>query len=183
MADEREKNAGQSRRTFLKVGTVAAGGVVTVVVAVPLVPYVFDPVGRRVVTTPDEPIDVGLKAEELEAGGDPVRVQLVASSQRDAWSVASEVAVGSAWLRKTDAGEIIAFTSVCPHLGCAIDFAEQEAVFRCPCHKSAFALDGARQVGPARRGLDPLPVSEDEEGRVHVTFKRFQQDISERVEV
>lgn len=182
MADERKNKEGQSRRTFLKVGTVAVGGVVTVVVTVPLVREFLYPVGRHVVSTPDEPIDVGLKAEELEAGGAPVRVKLVASSVRDAWNVESGVAVGSAWLRRNDAGEILAFTSVCPHLGCAIDFSEGEAAFRCPCHKSAFALDGEKQGGPAKRGLDPLPVSVGEEGRIKVTFKRFRLDIAERVE-
>src|SRR3972149_2677223 len=35
--------------------------------------------------------------------------------------------------------------------------APRAGVSACPCHASAFASDGSRLGGPARRGLDPLP--------------------------
>jgi Rieske Fe-S protein len=72
-----------------------------------------------------------------------------------------------------------ALSAVCPHLGCAVDFDTQAGVFKCPCHKSAFGLDGAKISGPSKRGLDPLPVRVDD-GRVKVTFIRFRSDIAER---
>lgn len=191
MSDEREKKepepgprAGSaSRRTFLKAGTVATGGVITVVVAAPLARYAFYPVGREVVSSSDAPIDIGLKADDLEPGAAPVKVELVAAAVRDAWTVKSGVAVGAAWVRKNADGEIVAFTSTCPHLGCSVSFRPQEHQYRCPCHDSTFALDGEHKGGPAKRGLDPLPVAVDAEGRVKLTFKRYREDVAERIEV
>jgi menaquinol-cytochrome c reductase iron-sulfur subunit len=170
--------SGDDRRSFLKGATLALGGAVGVVLAVPLVRYLFFPVGRKVVSSAVEPVDV-IAESALVAGGPPVQVALMAAKQRDAWGVRDKVGVGSAWLSKDKAGRVTALSSVCPHLGCAIGYDERDKVFRCPCHKSAFGRDGARQAGPARRGLDPLPVAVAG-GRVKVTFLRFRPDVPER---
>lgn len=42
---------------------------------------------------------------------------------------------------------------VCPHAGCIVEYQEASRSFVCPCHKSAFALDGSVTRGPADRGL------------------------------
>lgn len=177
-----ESNQGeQSRRRFLKVATVAIGGIIGVVMAVPLVRYLFYPVGRRVVASADQPIDVG-PSSAIVAGAPPVRAAIRASSVRDAWSVASDVPVGAAWISRTQAGQLIAFSSTCPHLGCAVDLTTDKQQFRCPCHTSSFDLEGHRQGGPAKRGLDPLEAA-DVDGRVMVTYRRFRADVAEREEV
>ncbi len=171
----------QSRRGFLKVATVAIGGIIGAVLAVPMVRYLFYPVGRRVVFSADEPLDVG-PSSAIRAGAPPVRVAIRANSVRDAWSVASDVPLGAAWISRTRAGELVAFSSTCPHLGCAVDLNADKTQFKCPCHSSAFALDGDNKSGPAKRGLDPLEAV-DVDGRVVVTFKRFRADVAEREEV
>ena len=51
-----------------------------------------------------------------------------------------------------------ALSGVCPHLGCAVGWEGKS--FLCPCHDSRFGVDGARQTGPAQRGLDPLPMNQ-----------------------
>ena len=129
----------------------------------------------------DEPVDV-LAADELRPGGGPVKVRLQVSGVRDGWTVADDVALGSAWLVKDQQGAIKAFSATCPHLGCAIDFDTKAGSFACPCHKSEFALSGDRVSGPAKRGLDPLPLRVAD-GRIKITFKRFVQDIADRIEV
>lgn len=158
---------------------MALGGAVGVVLAVPLVRYFFGPVGRKVVSAADAAIDVGPLAA-VPADGRPVQVAVVSEGQKDAWAVRQRVAVGSAWLRRGPDGKVVALSGICPHLGCAIGFDGQR--FRCPCHKSSFAASGERESGPAKRGLDPLPV-EVVGGRVRLRFIRFQQDIAERIEV
>ena len=147
--------------------------------AVPMVRYLFYPVGRKVVSTPDAPIDIAA-ASDLVVGAPPVRLPIVANGVRDAWSRSGQVAVGSCWVQKNEAGTITAFSSVCPHLGCSVSYSEKSGDYRCPCHNSSFALDGAKKDnGPAKRGMDPLAVTV-EAGRVKVRYQRFRNDISER---
>jgi menaquinol-cytochrome c reductase iron-sulfur subunit len=157
---------------------MAIGGAIGAVVAVPLVRYVLFPMGRDVVASGKEPIDV-FDAGGLKPGAPPIRVQINAARMRDAWNVADEVPLGAAWVRKTESGEVQALSAVCPHLGCAVDFDSEAKVFKCPCHKSAFALNGEKMSGPSKRDLDPLPVQVDD-GRVKITFIRYRSDIAER---
>lgn len=149
------------------------------VMAVPIVRYFFYPVGKKMVSTPELPIDVAAAAD-LVAGAAPVRLPIVASGVRDAWNTRDNVAVGSCWVRKDEQGTVTALSSICPHLGCSVSYSEASSDFRCPCHNSAFALDGSKKDnGPAKRGMDPLPVTV-EEGRVKVTYRRFRNDIADR---
>ncbi len=175
MADE------QSRRRFLKIATGAIGGAIGVVMAVPLLRYFLFPLGRRTVTSSAEPVDVGA-AGAIVAGEAPVKVVITAKSVRDAWGTTRDVKLGAAWLvRSRDDGALRAFSTVCPHLGCAIGYDDAKKEFQCPCHTSAFGPDGVKRGGPSKRGMDPLPV-EEKDGRVLVTYKKFRTDIAEREE-
>src|SRR5262245_31109055 len=147
-----------TRRRFLKIATCSVGCGIGAAVAVPAVGYLLYPVGRRLVTIGDEPIDA-IAADRVVAGAPPLRVPLVAAAQRDAWTTVRDVPLGAAWLRRTEGGELVALSAVCPHLGCAVGWDDGGKIFKCPCHESAFAVDGARMAGPAERGLDPLPVT------------------------
>jgi len=171
----------QSRRNFLKWMTLAMGGVIGVVVSIPLVRYFVHPVGRKVVDSPDDPVDA-LAVDDLVVGAPPVRVQLRVSGVRNAWNVADDVPLGSAWVTVDASGNVNAFSAACPHLGCAISFSDRSGNFECPCHKSSFGPDGDKLGGPSKRGLDPLPVVV-EDGRVKITFKRYRPDTADRVEV
>lgn len=57
------------------------------------------------------------------------------------------------------AGEVKAFTSICPHQGCKVSDVSNNEIF-CPCHGSIFsALDGSVIQGPATEGLAAAAVS------------------------
>lgn len=56
-------------------------------------------------------------------------------------------------------GKVKAFSTVCPHLGCQIEYNAGENTWDCPCHGSRFELDGSLKHGPAKRGLDPVEIS------------------------
>jgi Rieske Fe-S protein len=174
-------DSGDSRRRFLKRATLGLSGVVTVVVAAPIARTLGFPVSGRVVSIGSEPIDC-LSEKDLAPGGPPVRIELLAQTSRDAWSAQSGTPLGAAYIYKTKEGKVIALSSICPHLGCAIGHDSAAGRFQCPCHKSAFALSGERIEGPSKRGLDPLPVIV-ENGRVKVRFVRYRPDVAERVEV
>jgi Rieske Fe-S protein len=166
---EKPESTPPDRRRFLKVATCALGGGVGIVVAAPAVSYLLHPVGRRTVTAAAEPIDAIAVAS---LGTQPIRVPLVARTVRDAWSASTNVPLGAAWIRRDERGEVHALSSVCPHLGCAVAFEPGASEFRCPCHDSAFAVNGERRRGPSERGLDPLPLKV-ENGRVMITWVRF----------
>lgn len=168
------------RRRFLNAVTVGLGGLVGLIMAVPLVRFLFFPLGRKVVTDTGEAIET-IAADELAPGAPPVRIELAGDRVRDAWGVADDARLGAAYLQKNEDGEVTALSSVCPHLGCSIDFDGASDSFKCPCHKSAFARSGEKLGGPSKRGLDPLPVA-IKDGRVMVTWKRYRTDIAERVE-
>ena len=166
-----------SRRTFLKAVNVAIGGAIAAALAIPAIRFLIFPVRRKIVAGPDDFLPVGrVKA----VGGKPMRVEIVAPAQRDAWAKVEDVRLGAAWLVRDGQGGIRAFTTTCPHLGCAVDYDARSNDFRCPCHTSSFALSGERVSGPAKRGMDPLETRVDDDGRVLVRFRRFKPDIPER---
>ena len=70
----------------------------------------------------------------------------------DGWKVTSEKA--TAWIVKTADDQVTAFVPQCTHLGCAYHWDEPSHTFVCPCHTSAFSIDGKVLGGPAPRPLD-----------------------------
>jgi glycine/D-amino acid oxidase-like deaminating enzyme/nitrite reductase/ring-hydroxylating ferredoxin subunit len=58
-------------------------------------------------------------------------------------------------------GKVKAFSTVCPHLGCQVEWNDGENTWDCPCHGSRFESDGSLQRGPAKRGLDPIEIKTD----------------------
>jgi menaquinol-cytochrome c reductase iron-sulfur subunit len=70
----------------------------------------------------------------------------------DGWRVLNEKT--TAWVVKTGDQKVVAYTPQCTHLGCAYHWEEQQKYFLCPCHTSAFSLDGKVMMGPAPRPLD-----------------------------
>ncbi|SDB83134.1 Ferredoxin subunit of nitrite reductase or a ring-hydroxylating dioxygenase [Raineyella antarctica] len=79
----------------------------------------------------------------------------------------SRVPVGGGLILEADhkvvtqptAGTFKAFSSTCPHAGCAVSRVTAESI-ECTCHGSHFSLaDGARMSGPATTGLTEVPVT------------------------
>ena len=169
---------GPSRRSFLKAINLAVGGVIGAVFAVPALRFVLFPARKKIVEGPTDFITVANRKQIVP--GKPLRVEITAAQQRDAWSKVENVRLGAAWLVTDAAAGLRAFTTTCPHLGCAVDFDEKAGSFRCPCHTSSFSVSGERLQGPAKRGLDPLEARIDEDGRVAVRFRRFKLDVPER---
>jgi len=165
------------RRKFLKLATCGVGGAVGLAVAVPALSLVVHPSRAQTVTTPKDPIDVGpssLLAPEWR------KVDVIAPEVRDAWVTARNVVLGAAWLRKPDkSDQVQALSAVCPHLGCPVSWEGAKNQFLCPCHDSHFRADGERGDGPAKRGLDPLPIV-IKDGRLRLTWVQYKLDRKSR---
>lgn len=129
------------RRRFLATGAsalAAAAGLGTFVSLAFLSPWDRERAHRAVV--------IGVP-EDIPVGG-----VLVLPGQR--------IAVGH-----TEAGWY-ALSTVCPHLGCLVQWLEEEGKFHCPCHGSRFEPDGAVQNGPAREDLVSVAIGLDDRGRL-----------------
>ncbi|NTV13384.1 MAG: ubiquinol-cytochrome c reductase iron-sulfur subunit [Desulfobulbaceae bacterium] len=56
-------------------------------------------------------------------------------------------------------GAPVAVSRKCTHLGCRLNFNEQENLLVCPCHQSRFTRQGKRVSGPARSDLPLYQVA------------------------
>jgi ubiquinol-cytochrome c reductase iron-sulfur subunit len=64
---------------------------------------------------------------------------------------------------------ILAFSRICPHVGCPVDLYEHRSHrLLCPCHQSTFDMtDGAKVIfGPAPRPLPQLQITADAAGNL-----------------
>ena len=161
------------RRSAVKSLAVLGGALGCGALAVPTARFVIEPArgpagaGRWIKT---------LRLDTLREG-EPKRVALIAD-HRDAWTLERDVELGAAWLVRRGAG-VVAWSTTCPHLGCAVDKSATAAGFNCPCHDSSFDANGKRLNGPSPRDLDELETRV-EDGMVMVDFRRFRQGVPEK---
>ena len=132
-------------------------------------------------------IRLDVTKDAVPEDGTPLSVTVI-DDLVDAWNMFPNVPVGSIWLRKVGDGPILAFNSVCPHLGCSVDYVRAENHFFCRCHTSAFALDGKKTNVIPPRDMDALDVSmrtnglEDANGlEIWVKFQNFQRATSDKI--
>ncbi|MFC5928477.1 Rieske (2Fe-2S) protein [Cryobacterium melibiosiphilum] len=111
-------------------------------------------------------------AGEVTAETDAASPDATASSAPEQVATLADIPVGGGiavmvagqpvLLSQPTAGEVVAFSAVCPHQGCTV--APASSGFECPCHQSKF--DGATGEvldGPSPRALDPLTATVDGE--------------------
>ncbi|HEV3166131.1 MAG TPA: Rieske (2Fe-2S) protein [Isosphaeraceae bacterium] len=164
------------RRDLYRYLTLGLGGLMSLVLAVPGMAYLLDPLDtkrRRQRTT-----DFVTLARLSELTPNVARAFPIIEDRQDAWVKYPREPVGSVWLIRQAEGSktpVIAFTAECPHLGCSVGLAPEGRSFLCPCHTSAFAFDGERKNEVPPRPMDRLEVklSSDSDPDVQVKFQRF----------
>ncbi len=162
------------RDVFGKVVTWALG---LVAAGFGLVPALRSVVGTASLDTVRGPEGFLPLAPLAELSPEPREIEL-SGEVRDAWLRQTQD-VGAVWaLRDGDRPRV--FSSICPHLGCAVDYDAEARRFLCPCHGSAFGLDGRVLAGPSPRSLDPLPVRVETDGRVSCRYLRFAPGVAVR---
>ncbi len=60
---------------------------------------------------------------------------------------------------RTSAGEVRAFTAVCTHLGCIVQYSAENTDIWCACHNGHYDLHGRNVSGPPPRPLTPYAVN------------------------
>jgi len=156
MSDDRARDS--SRRTFLKWATHGLGALFALLLGVPGLAYLIDARNRP---APQRGMRRVAKLSELEPGK-PKQV-VIRDVRRDAWTLHPNDVVGRVWLVRQDKDKVAAFTTICPHLGCSVDWHADQQLFICPCHNGTFDPRGelVERPGlnnPAPRGMDRLEL-------------------------
>ena len=154
------------RRTFLVWATNGMGAVFAAVLGLPALAYLADPRNRATRET-------GWRTVARLNDLTPLvpTEAVIQETRRDAWTLHPDDIVGRVWLIRQPAGDAVtAFTTICPHLGCSVNWVppplgqpSESGQFLCPCHGGRFDQKGDRVVGggnnnPAPRGMDTLEV-------------------------
>jgi Rieske Fe-S protein len=169
----------EDRRTILKVLTHIFGGGAAAIVGVPAIRAVIDPSMKGRAEEGD--FVAVANADAVPKDGTPIKAAVVLTDPRDAWVKMPATEVGAVFICKKD-GQVTAFSTVCPHLGCGVDYVAAKKAFACPCHESAFGLAGEVTGGPSPRPMDQLETRVVG-NRVEVKYVRFVQGTKEKVPV
>ncbi len=140
-----------TRRRFYLSALYGLGALIGAALAVPSLLYLLIPPAAR--SKRSSWVDAG-SLKQLTPGT-PQQLTFRQTSS-DGWKVTS--VMNSAWVVKVSDKEVWAYSPWCTHLGCAYHWDSRKDVFACPCHGSAFALDGKVLAGPAPRPLDRYAV-------------------------
>lgn len=124
-----------SRRTFLGVCLGSLGAIAAAAVSWPLFRYLAPRSGSEAaakVVIPDKDVPEG-EAKFFEFAG------------------------SAAVLVRKKGGGLVAFSAVCTHLGCIVQWEKDKQDFLCPCHGGRFSSEGAVTAGPPPKPLKMLP--------------------------
>ena len=138
-----------SRNNFVKGVVALLGSIMGAAVGLPVIGYLISP---------------ALKKQETEAwipAGPPEQYPIgtptlftFTRSTVNGW----EKTVNSFGVFITrfseDQASVRAFSNVCTHLSCRVNWKEAEELYSCPCHDAAFDIQGEIVHGPQPRPLD-----------------------------
>jgi menaquinol-cytochrome c reductase iron-sulfur subunit len=161
------------RRSFLGLLLAGVGGLVSAVLAIPLVRFVTFPL--RVPAEETSWSDVG-KLDEFVSLAEPV-ARTIDVKKIDGWR--SSVVQNGVYVVPMGDGHLKVLSSVCPHLGCAVRWIEKQDRFICPCHGGTFTSAGMHLSGPPLRAMDELE-SKVENGVLKVRFQYFRQLVARK---
>ncbi len=131
---------GLSRKRFIDwlLGTSAGG----------LLIAVLYPVSRYIV--PPEIPETAVNSVVLK-----VRPEDVAPDSGEIFRFGSKPGL----LVRTASGELRAFSAVCTHLGCTVQYRSDESDIWCACHNGHYDLNGRNISGPPPRPLEEYAVN------------------------
>lgn len=190
MADERRPPAEtaaapEPRRGFMtRFAAAFVGALVGIVPLLAAGVAFFDPLLRKRKSSGNEagggdgflPITT---TQNLAADGTPRLFPVIADLQ-DAWNKFPDTEIGSVYLWQAPDGTVQCFNARCPHLGCTVNYKSDQSAYVCPCHDSAFSLNGERSNDIPPRDMDPLEAQIRNGDEVWVRFQKFRAGIHER---
>jgi Rieske Fe-S protein len=168
-----------TRRGFLGFLTSLLMGLIGLLIAVPAIAYFVAPLLRKTVAESGATTfhDAGPLSDIPVGEWRLVSLEMV---QQDGWRKTR--AKHAVWVRRLDKEKLTVLSSICPHLGCPINWHADREQFNCPCHGGIFDVSGKRTGGPPPRSMDPLDY-EVRAGRLWVRWQDFKIGVADRVAV
>lgn len=163
-----------SRRSFFGALLGVGGIAMSALLAFPVLRYVLYPLYEK--SALKKWSKVGVVDSFPAYGSGPVLKQIT-FRKLDGWR--ETVTHESVYVERKPDGKIRILSSICPHLGCAVQWRSAGNQFVCPCHGSVYSAQGKLVKGPAQRGMDPLPFEENK-GELLVHFEFFREDVPYR---
>jgi menaquinol-cytochrome c reductase iron-sulfur subunit len=195
-------NPEPNRRSFLGFAVFGLGAIFTAILGVPVVGYLLDPLRRKGTQSNFKRVD-GIRLDAL-APNIPQQ-GVIQDTRRDGWVLyPNNDVVGRIWVVMVGAhptlenaeqinqfnrdanrkkAYLLVFTTICPHLGCSVNF--DAGTFICPCHAATFTVAGVRTgtTNPAARNMDTLEweIDPDDPKLLRVQYQNFQASKPEKL--
>jgi Rieske Fe-S protein len=152
-----------TRRTLFTGGAMAAGGIATAAIALPAIGFALGPVFKQEEVTYQ---DIGPPSNFSLDNYTPVTITIT-SNVGDAGKSTAYVRKSNPALPGEKAGEFVALTTRCAHLGCPVRWVHPANRFVCPCHGGVYDFQGLVVGGPPPRPLDRF-VTRVQNGQVQL---------------
>ena len=152
-----------TRRRLFTGGAMAAGGIATAAIALPAIGFALGPVFKEEEVTYQ---DVGPPSDFSVDNYVPKTITITSN--------VGEAGKSTVYIRKSNpqlpgekAGEFVAISTRCAHLGCPVRWVSPAERFVCPCHGGVYDFQGKVVGGPPVRPLDRF-VTRVQNGQVQL---------------
>src|ERR1700751_261547 len=142
-----EQNTLSRRALLMKLGVVF-NGMVGLVLAVPIVGFLFSSVARGRSGAYLSWVSVG-SVDRFPEG----QTRVATFRKPHVTPTGGQKVDPPCWFRRVAGNQFQVFAVNCAPLGCPVRWFPQSGLFLCPCHGGAYYQDGSRASGPPERGL------------------------------
>jgi Rieske Fe-S protein len=141
-----------SRRAMLMKLGILLNGLVAMVLAVPIVRFLFSSVSRGRADGYLSWVSLG-SVDQFPEG----ETRLAIFRNPYVTPTDGKTVDTACWVRRIGGLQFQVFAINCAHLGCPVRWFPQSGLFLCPCHGGVYYRDGSRAAGPPERGMFEYP--------------------------
>lgn len=146
-----EQNTLSRRALLMRLG-ILFNGLVAVILAVPIVRFLFSAVTRGRSGSYRSWVSVG-SVDQFPEG----QTRLATFRNPYVTPTDGKTVNTACWVSHITGPQFQVFAVNCAHLGCPVRWFPQSGLFLCPCHGGVYYRDGSRAAGPPQRGMFEYP--------------------------